>query len=211
VTQPVRPELSVLLLAYRRPQPMARSASYLQAMQWLTGRLSQSPHPKVIDIGCGAGLPADKQLADAGAAVVGIDPSAAAIDLARHNVPEAIYTERELSDLDGLHPVGARFDAAICLFALAALPRDEVAVTLRAIANVLRSDAAFLLAMPEGDLDHELHDFAGEQVPLTAYPHTELQHLLATAGFHVVEVSAEPATGQQKDLYMRCLATPHTA
>jgi ubiquinone/menaquinone biosynthesis C-methylase UbiE len=62
---------------------------------------------RVLDIGCGTGVPTARQLVTAGCVVTGIDISPVMLDLARRNVPEATYVHRDAVDIDGL----GRFDA----------------------------------------------------------------------------------------------------
>jgi len=119
-------------------------------LAWLTGQIGQQRHPMVLDVGCGAGLPLERLVIDAGAEVVGVDSSPVAVDLARQNVPEAIHVERDLFDLDGLHPEGVRFDAVVSAFALAGLSRSDVERVLAVTVHVLKPGAVLLLAMPDG-------------------------------------------------------------
>jgi cyclopropane fatty-acyl-phospholipid synthase-like methyltransferase len=44
---------------------------------------------RVLDLGCGSGIPATRALVDAGHAVVGVDVSREQVERARRNVPEA--------------------------------------------------------------------------------------------------------------------------
>ena len=52
---------------------------------WLIGQLPVSA--RVLDLGCGSGLPTCKQLIDAGVDVVGIDESAEMLALAEEQAP----------------------------------------------------------------------------------------------------------------------------
>ena len=68
--------------------------------QFLDRLLSLCPiTPRVLDLGCGTGLPIDKYLADHGADVAGVDISPKHIALARANVPSASYVEGDFSQL----------------------------------------------------------------------------------------------------------------
>jgi SAM-dependent methyltransferase len=171
------------------------------ATGWILQRLAERDRtdgpPLVIDIGCGTGIPTARQLIDGGCEVVGVDISPVMIDIARTNVPEAIFVERDLADLDGLHPVGARFDAATAYFSLLVLHRADVERTLDAIHEVMHPGGFFAIGMVEGDTDYLLRDFLGTQVPLTAYPRDQLEALLVAHGFTVAEVRSEPWTGPQ--------------
>ena len=57
------------------------------------------PPATVLDVGCGAGVPIDRSLVDAGYDVVGIDISARQIELARERVPEARFEVRDMLEL----------------------------------------------------------------------------------------------------------------
>jgi SAM-dependent methyltransferase len=177
------------------------------ALTWLTSGLGNSGRrPIVLDVGCGPGLPLDRLLVDAGIDVVAIDSSPVAVDTARGTIPEAIHIERDLFDLDGLHPAGNRFDAAVSLFGLAALSREDVRRTLDEIHHVLAPGAPFLLAMPEGDADQQTQDFFGEPVPQTAYQRDGLQELLEQNGFNVLQVRPAHHDDGHTDLYARCVS-----
>lgn len=192
-------------------EAFAHRPGQLASGMWLLRSLSGGAHPPIIlDIGCGTGIPTARQLIDGGAEVIGIDTSPVMLDLARSNVPEAIFLERDLADLDGLHPVGERFDAAVAFFSLLVLPRDEVMRSLKSIRHVLRPEALMAVGMVEGDSDYLLREFLGVQVPLTAYPREELVSLLSVCGFDVLELTAEefvpvaPEAPRQTHLYVRC-------
>jgi ubiquinone/menaquinone biosynthesis C-methylase UbiE len=67
---------------------------------------------RVLDIGCGTGIPTARQLVAAGCEVTGIDVSPVMLDLARRNVPEVTYLQRDAVDVDT--SLG-RFDAVVAL------------------------------------------------------------------------------------------------
>jgi cyclopropane fatty-acyl-phospholipid synthase-like methyltransferase len=179
------------------------------SVAWLMAALAgvAGRRPIVLDVGCGAGLRLEQLLIDADMDVVGVDPSPAAVDTARSTVPDAIHAERDLFDLDSLHPVGARFDAAVSLFALATLPRTDVLRTLAAVRHVLTAGGLFLLAMPEGDSDiRDDHS----TVPQTAFPADQLRQLLEHIGLQVMQIRQTHRSDGHDDLFACCVNPPAT-
>jgi SAM-dependent methyltransferase len=79
---------------------------------WLIGQLPVAA--RVLDLGCGSGLPTCKQLIDAGAEVVGIDESAEMLALAEEQAPGGRYLHRDLRDVADL----GEFDAVVAFFSL---------------------------------------------------------------------------------------------
>src|SRR5215467_3219467 len=69
----------------------------LNTISWLTGRLK--PGARILDAGCGTGVPAAQQLTRAGAQVTKIDISPIILNLARQNVPEATFLELDIIDI----------------------------------------------------------------------------------------------------------------
>lgn len=182
------------------------------ATQWLISLLK--PDSVALDVGCGSGLPTAGMLSSAGFTVVGVDTSPVMLDLARKNVPNGIFVEREMHDLGGLHPREGRFNAAAAFFSLLMLTREDVGRTLDAIRGVLAADGLFALGMVEGNTDYMIREFLGVPVPLTAFPREDLDELLHLHGFTVLEMHAEawsgamPAAPQQSHLYAYCHVTP---
>ncbi|MBV1852252.1 class I SAM-dependent DNA methyltransferase [Catellatospora tritici] len=172
-------------------EAFADKPGQLAAGQWLLDRLAGRHYPLVLDVGCGTGSPTARQLVDAGCHVVGIDTSPVMLELARHTVPEAIFVERDLFDLDGLHPTQQRFDGVVAFFSLLMLPRVDVERALDDVRHVLATDGAFALGMVEGDSDHLERDFLGAKVPLTAYSRDALRELLQRHGFRVEDLRVE--------------------
>jgi SAM-dependent methyltransferase len=213
VTDDIRPDLRLAFdsIAEHYGEAFADRPGQIAAGDWLLERLAGLPRqPIILDVGCGTGTPTARQLVEGGAAVIGIDTSPVMIDLARRNVPDGIFLERDLSDLEGLHPAGDRFNAAVAFFSLLVLRRAELRQALASLHHVIAPQGLFALAMVEGDSDYLLRDFLGAQVPLTAYPRAELTELLIENGFDVLDQTAEqfrsPLRGvpEQTHLYLRC-------
>jgi SAM-dependent methyltransferase len=96
---------------------------------------------RVLDIGCGAGVPADQLMIDAGLHVTGIDISPVQIDRARLLVPEATFVCCDIVDF-GLEPQS--FDAIVSLYTLIHIPLDDQRELLPRIFVALRPGGLLL-------------------------------------------------------------------
>ncbi len=149
---------------------------------------------RVLDVGCGTGLPTAKQLAAAGCAVTGIDISPVMLDLARGNVPDASFLCR---DVVGLGADLGQFHAVVAFFSLLMLPRREIDRTLHQLQKQLLPGGWLALGMVEADLDDVEVPFLGAPLRLTGLPRTRLRETVEAAGFTVHtfdERSYEPPT-----------------
>ena len=172
---------------------------------WLIQQLP--PGARVLDLGCGSGLPTAKQLLDAGVEVVGIDESAVMLDLARQQAPGGEYLHQDLRELTGL----GEFDAVVAFFALLMLPRSDIPTLLERIRERLRGPKLLLVSMVHGDFDAFPISFLGAPTSVSAYPPDRLRDVVVAAGFDVLELSeveseAEPGRIEVQ-LYLRAKAT----
>ncbi len=137
---------------------------------------------RVLDHGCGSGVPTARQLADAGLEVVGVDESTVMLELAATRVPEATFARRDLRDLGA--DLGS-FDAVTSFFALLMLPRADIPEVLRGLGARLHPGGLLALGMVAGDLDAVEIQFLGVPVAVSAYPPDELAGAVAAAGFTI--------------------------
>jgi trans-aconitate methyltransferase len=77
------------------------------------------PGARVLDLGCGAGVPAASRLVKAGCQVTGVDFSGVQIERARELVPDATFVE---ADMATWTCPAASFDAIVTLYALIHVP-----------------------------------------------------------------------------------------
>jgi SAM-dependent methyltransferase len=171
---------------------------------WLIQQLPAGA--RVLDLGCGSGLPTARQLLDAGVEVVGVDESAVMLDLARQQAPGGQYLHQDLRDIDGL----GEFDAVVAFFALLMLPRADIPPLLEQVRSRLRGPKLLLVSMVHGDFDSFPLSFLGVQTGVSAYPPDKLREVVAGAGFEVlgleeIEAKAEPGRIEVQ-LYLRAKA-----
>jgi len=105
------------------------------------------PGAGVLDVGCGAGVPADRLLVEAGMVVTGIDISPVQIDRARDLVPGATFVCCDVVDFV-LEP--SSVDAIVSLYALIHLPLDDQRELLPRMFAALRPGGLLLAIVGHG-------------------------------------------------------------
>jgi len=167
----------------------------VEAVEWLLPRLPA--RARVLDVGCGTGVPTARRLAAAGHRVTGVDLSPVMVGLARKNVPAA---EFEVADILEAPIDPGMFDAATAFFSLLMLRRADIPKALAILHEAIAPDGQLLLAMVEADLDDTPIPFIGSTIRVSGLPTAELAKLVTNAGFTVEEqksVTYAPATDSQ--------------
>ncbi|MFJ5232543.1 class I SAM-dependent DNA methyltransferase [Kitasatospora sp. NPDC088391] len=200
----------------------ARSGQ-LACGDWLLAGLPAGA--RVLDVGCGAGEPTARQLAEGGLRVTGVDLSEGMLAQARVAAPAAAFHRMDVVDLatpaaadtwgvPELGPAGAgTLDAAAAFFSLLMLPRAEIAETLGRVRELLRPGGLLALGMVEADLDDVPLPFLEREIRVSGYLREELAALLERTGFAVEAVDSQsyapagPAQPPETQLYLRCRRT----
>lgn len=169
---------------------------------------------RILDLGCGSGRNA-VVLAQQGAKVIGVDPSADQLALARERCDSAEVRvelhQAELAELAFLR--SDSIDAALCVMALATV--DDLARVFRQVHRVLKPEAVLVASVPHpafdmvdptapdplrivrryGDPTPRIWELNGADV--TDYPRTlaALFTTLARANFRIDQVIEPTASG----------------
>ncbi|UVK49695.1 class I SAM-dependent methyltransferase (plasmid) [Mesorhizobium sp. AR02] len=169
------------------------------AGEWLIKSLPTGS--RVLDLGCGTGVPTARQLLDAGLEVVGVDLSAVMVKLAREHVQGATFHQLELADLrpGGPRDLG-RFQAVAAFFSLLMLPRVEIPLALTTVRHLLAPGGLFALSMVEADVDDFPVPFLGNTIRVSAYPREELRTAVEAAGFTIVQETSSAYAPAAADL-----------
>ncbi|GAA3195360.1 MULTISPECIES: class I SAM-dependent DNA methyltransferase [Streptomyces] len=151
---------------------------------WLAGELP--PGSRVLDVGCGTGLPTSRQLAEAGHRVVGIDLSPAMVKLSGENVPGAEFHAMDVAELrNGLLGGPGSFDGITAYFTLLMLPRAEIPYALRMLHDLLRPGGVMALSMVEADVDDFTIPFLGNSIRVSGFLREDLRRVVHDAGFDI--------------------------
>ncbi|MFE0381656.1 class I SAM-dependent DNA methyltransferase [Streptomyces inhibens] len=152
---------------------------------WLADTLPDGS--RILDLGCGTGLPTARQLSDAGHRVVGIDLAPSMVKLARDNAPGAEFHRLDIADLRGGRLGGpGSFDGIVAYFSLLMLPRAEIPYALGMLHDLLRPEGLLALSMVEADVDDFTIPFLGNSIRVSGYLRDDLRRVVHDAGFDVV-------------------------
>src|SRR6266446_2530431 len=105
------------------------------------------PGAQVVDLGCGAGIPATRELAEHGLRVLGVDFSAVQLRRAQRLVPAARLVQADMTALQ-LRPASA--DAVVSFYALIHVPLADQRVLFPRIRAWLRPGGYFLAIVGAG-------------------------------------------------------------
>jgi SAM-dependent methyltransferase len=139
---------------------------------------------RVLDLGCGAGVPITRALAEHHR-VTGVDASTAMLRLARESVPEAHFIHGDILDVE--LNVGALFDAVVMVFVLFHLPREEHARVFERVWSWLRPGGYFLVSLTEeAEAPYIEHGFFGTDMYWSNLSLRDYHDLLAKRGFETI-------------------------
>jgi SAM-dependent methyltransferase len=136
---------------------------------------------RVLDLGCGAGLPSTALLARR-FAVTGVDISRSQIALARRNVPGAIFRQ---GDIGRVRFSEAAFDGVTALYSIIHVPRAEHARIFVRIARWLRRGGWLLAVLGGSDGPDWTGEWLGVPMFFSSHDPVVNRELLRAAGFEV--------------------------
>ena len=157
---------------------------------------------RVLDVGCGTGIPVAKYLIANGIEVVGIDLSKEMISVAGKNVPEAEFIQMNMTEL------GFRersFDAVLSCYAIFHVPREKHAAIFRSFDSVLMPQGTMLISVGATEWE-EVEDYYGVDMFWSHYEPAKSESLITDAGFKI-EFGRTVETGGERHHWV--LATKH--
>lgn len=134
---------------------------------------------KLIDLGCGVGLPFDKYFSDNGFSVTGVDISEKHIEKAKKNVAGQFY-------LKDFFEVKGKFDAVVSFYAIFHIPRTEHKKLLQHIHSLLKKDGHILITLGANSMKCDTAEFAGAKMAWSSYTAQKNKKLVQEAGFEIL-------------------------
>ena len=158
-----------------------RDSEDVRLLDDLIGRLPA--HAQVLDAGCGAGLPI-AQILSRRFDVLGVDFSAAQIQLARKFVPNARFVCQDMTKLDLPE---ATFDAIVSYYAIIHIPRQEHRSLFVNFQRMLKRGGFALLCLGAENLVDDIDEnYLGTRMYWSHFDADTYLGMLEVTGFKLV-------------------------
>lgn len=137
---------------------------------------------KVLDVGCGSGIPVTRFLVESGFDVVGVDFSQSMLSLARRNVPEVKLVKKDMNVLGFREKT---FDGLTAAYSIIHVPREKHFSLLQSFHRIL-NPRGIMLASTGPDEWEGVDEYYGTNMFWShCSPEKSLQ-LVVDAGFQVM-------------------------
>jgi cyclopropane fatty-acyl-phospholipid synthase-like methyltransferase len=150
----------------------------------------------VLDLGCGNGIPALREIAKEHKAV-GVDVSARQADLARAHVPDAKVIH---GDVQQLNFAPHSFDAVVALYLLDHVPREEHASVFARVRSWLRPSGLFLFSVEAEDEPGSVRLWLGRPMYFSHFDAETTIRLVREAGFEILDAHCEVQLEGRKEV-----------
>ena len=136
----------------------------------------------VLDVGCGAGIPTGKYLVGRDLKVTGIDISDTMLEMARKNVPEANFINKDMNNLDFNEN---SFDGIISVYALFHVPKKNHPNIFEQFFKILRSGGILLINTGTSESEG-VSNFFGEPMFWSNYDPKKTLEIVKSVGFSIL-------------------------
>lgn len=168
-------------IAARYLSERTRDSEDVRLLRELVERLPAGA--KVLDAGCGAGIPISQMLSER-FDVTGVDFSDAQIELAKKNVPRAEFI---CQDMTRLHFPENTFDGITSYYAIIHIPREEHQPLLANFQRLLKPGGFALLCLgAEHLIDDVDENYLGTRMYWSHYDSKTYLKMLRASGFSIV-------------------------
>ncbi len=136
---------------------------------------------KVLDAGCGPGIPISEYLDKAGFEVIGIDISKNMLSIARENVPGATFKQMNMVSLD--FPPES-FDGAISCYAIIHNPMETHADIFASFHKILKTGGILLVSVASWEWE-EFADYLGVDMFWSHHSPSMSESIIKESGFDI--------------------------
>ena len=164
--------------------------------KWLRRLIDALPATgsRVLDLGCGPGIPVARDLAALGHIVVGIDGSSQQIVRARQNVPQATFIE---ADMCSVTFEAGSFDAVGAFYSITHVPRAQQGALIASIATWLKPGGTLVASFGTGVPGEWTGEWLGTTMFFGHAGEAEALRFLTEAGLLVRHSSVEKQDNEE--------------
>lgn len=137
---------------------------------------------RILDVGCGTGIPIAKYLVENNYSLVGIDLSLEMIAVAKQNVPQVEFHQMNMIDLD--FPA-ASFDGLVACYSVFHIQRELHRKIFEGFYNVLKSGGHILVSIGSSDWEGT-EEYYGVEMYWSHYAPERTATIIAECGFEVI-------------------------
>ncbi|UCG36138.1 MAG: class I SAM-dependent methyltransferase [Candidatus Bathyarchaeota archaeon] len=151
-----------------------------EVLKEFSSHLSKSA--RILDAGCGAGIPFARLLFQLGFEVVGVDFSANMLRLAKKSVPEAALIKGDMTRL------GFRdnsFDGLVALYSIIHIPREMHASLYQSFHRILKPGGLMLVCLGSDEWEGE-DEYFGARMFWSEYSLKEALQMVKSAGIRLL-------------------------
>ena len=138
---------------------------------------------KILDIGCGAGVPIARNLVNVGFDVVGIDLSKRMLKLARKNVSQAKFMKKDMTKVDFKNN---SFDGLTAFYSIIHVPREKHTSIFQSFHRILKPNGVMLVSMGSEKWEGTSKDFHGAKMFWSHYSPKKSLRIIKDAGFEII-------------------------
>jgi ubiquinone/menaquinone biosynthesis C-methylase UbiE len=165
---------------------------FISELERFSDQLPPAGH--VLDAGCGVGKPTSEFLMKKGFKVTGVDISGKMVELARENVPEATFHQKNILTLDF---EDGSFDGIICVYTLWHLPRADHPKVIQNFHRILKEDG--ILVINTGIYEGEsMSQFFGEPMLWSTYDPSKTLSVVEELGFKILQSGVLKLGGERQ-------------
>jgi len=177
-------------LAWVQQRPTAHHVKLGQILEYLDA------DSKVLELGCGAGVPVTAVLTQHVAEVVANDYSEEQIALAKSNAPQARFVHGDMTQLEF---APGTFDAVVAFYSFFHVPREKHEALIRNIHGWLRKDGLILFTYSAHAEEGIYPMFLGARTYFSSFGIDQIIEIVESCGFAVVQQEVR-AQGNVEDL-----------
>jgi ubiquinone/menaquinone biosynthesis C-methylase UbiE len=137
---------------------------------------------KVLDVGCGVGIPVAGFFVENGFELTGIDISEGMLKQARINIPEAQFFQYNMSDLD--FPDNY-FDGLVSIYAMFHVPKQKHGAIIKNFHRMLKKEGCMMLVFNPRE-NEGVDDFLGTDMYWSCHKPEISRDLVLGAGFEII-------------------------